>query len=109
MTRNIGVEVTPPKTKCEDKLCPFHGNLPVRGRIFEGVVTSNKMENTAIVRRDYLWYVKKYKRYERRHSLTPAHNPPCIDAQVGDLVKIMECRRLSKTVAFVIIEKKKGK
>lgn len=34
-----------------------------------------------------------------------AHNPPCIEAQVNDNVKIMECRPLSKSVAFVVIEK----
>jgi len=108
MARNIGVDVTPPNRTCDDKLCPFHGNLPVRGRIFEGVVVSDKMQKSVIVRRDYLWYVKKYRRYERRHSHTPAHNPPCIDAKVGDMVKIMECRRISKTVAFVVIEKKEA-
>ncbi|MGQ9721201.1 MAG: 30S ribosomal protein S17 [Candidatus Jordarchaeum sp.] len=106
MARNIGIEVTPPKSKCDDAFCPFHGRLPVRGRIFEGVVVSDKMQNTVIVRRDYLWYVKKYRRYERRHSHTPAHRPSCIDVKVGDVVKIMECRRISKTVAFVVVEKK---
>ena len=30
---------------------------------------------------------------------------PCIDAKEGDKVRVAECRPLSKTVAFVIIEK----
>ncbi len=34
-----------------------------------------------------------------------AHNPPCIDAKVGDRVRIGECRPLAKTVSFVVIEK----
>ena len=34
-----------------------------------------------------------------------AHNPPCIEAQVNDNVKSRECRPLSKSVAFVVIEK----
>jgi len=33
-TRNIGLDVTPPKEKCEDINCPFHGKLSIRGRIF---------------------------------------------------------------------------
>lgn len=71
----------------------------------EGSVISAKMDKTAIIRRDYLHYVPKFKRYERRHSHVPAHNPPCLDAKEGDRVKIGECRALSKTVSFVIIER----
>jgi small subunit ribosomal protein S17 len=63
------------------------------------------MRGTIVVRRDYHHYVPKYLRYERRHRRISAHNPPCIEAQVNDTVKIMECRPLSKSVAFVVIEK----
>jgi len=105
MARDIGLGVTPPKTECNDPNCPFHGSLPVRGRIFEGIVVSDKMNRSVVVRRDYLWYVKKYMRYEKRKSLIHAHNPPCINAKIGDRVKIAECRPLSKTISFVVIEK----
>jgi len=94
-----------PNRTCNDPNCPFHGSLRIRGRMLEGVVTSAKMEKTVIVRRDFLHYVKKYKRYERRHSHIPAHNPPCINAAENDRVKIAECRPISKTVSFVVIEK----
>jgi len=109
VTRNIGIKVTPPDRECQDRLCPFHGTLPVRGRILEGVVASNKMKGTVVIRRDYLKYVKKYRRYARCHSMTPAHLPPCIDVEVGDTVRIAECRPLSKTVSFVVIERVKRK
>lgn len=39
------------------------------------------------------------------------HNPDCVNAKEGEVVKIMECRPLSKTKNFVIIQKlgfKKG-
>lgn len=94
-----------PEKECEDPNCPFHGTLKVRGRVIEGVVASAKMEKTVIVRRDYLKYVPKYKRYERRHSHIPAHNPPCINAAENQKVKIAECRPIGKTVSFVVIEK----
>lgn len=97
-----------PKKSCEDKNCPFHGTLPVRGRVLDGVVISAKMDKTAVIRRDYLHYVPKFKRYERRHSHVAAHNPPCISIKEGDWVKIAECRPLSKTVSFVVVEKMKG-
>jgi small subunit ribosomal protein S17 len=91
--------------ECSDPDCPFHGSLSTRGRILEGTVISAKMDKTVIVRRDFLHYVNKYKRYERRHSHIPAHNPPCIAAAENDRVKIAECRPISKTVSFVVIEK----
>ncbi len=91
--------------KCEDAKCPKHGTLATRGVVLEGVVASDKMHGTVVVQRDY--YVKsgKYERYLRSKSRIPAHNPQCINAKVGDKVRIMECRRLSKTVNFVITEK----
>ncbi|MEM3565630.1 MAG: 30S ribosomal protein S17 [Candidatus Bathyarchaeia archaeon] len=95
-----------PKKTCNDRNCPFHGSLPIRGRILEGVVVSAKMDKTVIVRHDYLKYVPKFMRYERRRSRIPSHNPPCIDAKEGDRVVIAECRPISKTVSFVIVEKK---
>lgn len=94
-----------PKKTCEDRNCPFHGELPVRGRILEGVVVSAKMDKAVIVERNYLQYVSKFMKYERRRSRIPSHNPPCIDAQEGDRVTIAECRPLSKTVSFVVVEK----
>jgi small subunit ribosomal protein S17 len=94
-----------PKKTCKDRNCPFHGELPVRGRVLEGTVVSAKMNKTVIVQRDYLHYVPKYKRYERRRSRIPSHNPPCINAKEGDRVKIAECRPISKTVSFVVIER----
>jgi small subunit ribosomal protein S17 len=42
MVRNIGLMVSLPKKSCEDELCPFHGSLPVRGRLYIGTVESNK-------------------------------------------------------------------
>ena len=94
-----------PKKTCNDINCPFHGTLSIRGRALEGVVVSAKMDKTVIVRRDYLNYVPKFKRYERRHNHIPAHSPPCIKVNVGDRVKVAECRPISKTVSFVVVEK----
>jgi len=98
-----------PKKTCNDSNCPFHGTLSSRGHTLEGVVISDKMDKTIVVRRDYLNYVPKFRRYERRHSHIPAHNPPCINVKEGNLVKIAECRSISKTVSFVVVEKLGGK
>jgi small subunit ribosomal protein S17 len=103
--RDIGLDVIPPKDECSDANCPFHGSLSVRGLVLEGEVVSNKMERTVVVQREYSRKIRKYERYEKRRSRIHAHNPPCIDAKVGEMVKIAECRPLSKTKKFVVIEK----
>lgn len=106
---NIGVAVKPPESQCNDPNCPFHGRLSVRGQLIRGIVVSDKMSLTALVKKEYLRKLAKYERYEKRAHKYAAHNPPCINAKAGDRVKIMECRPLSKTVAFVIIEKSEQK
>jgi len=104
--RDIGIDVREPEKDCDDPNCPFHGSLPVRGQIIEGEVISDRAPKTVVVLRSYLKKIAKYERYEKRRSKIHAHNPPCINAQVGDTVKIAECRPLSKTKSFVVIEKR---
>jgi small subunit ribosomal protein S17 len=94
-----------PKKTCEDRNCPFHGTLSVRGRVLDGVVVSAKMDKTVVIERKYLQASSKFVRYERRHSHIPSHNPPCLDVKEGERVRIAECRPLSKTVSFVVVEK----
>ena len=103
--RNIGVNVKAPAESCNDKHCPFHGTLPIRGQIMTGIVSSVKMQDSIRVKREYTNYVPKYERYEKRTATYSAHCPPCIKIKVGDKVRIAECRPLSKTVSFVTIEK----
>ncbi|ENO12176.1 SSU ribosomal protein S17P [Thermoplasmatales archaeon SCGC AB-539-C06] len=103
--RDIGINVKPPAERCDDSNCPFHGVLPVRGQIFTGIVTSDKMQDSISVRREYMHYIPKYERYEKRTAKYVAHCSPCIKVKVGDKVRIMECRPLSKTISFVAIEK----
>src|SRR3989338_1308953 len=103
--KNIGTDTKKADKECNDNNCPFHGSLRCRGRIFVGTVTGTKMHKTATVEWARRNYLQKYERYEKRRTRLKAHNPPCISAQDGDIVKIMECRPLSKTKNFVIIQK----
>ena len=110
-TKNIGMNVKPPKKECEDKNCPFHGNVKPRGKIFIGTVLAKDTHKTATVEWTYSIMIPKYERSETRRTKIRVHNPSCIDAHVGDMVKIAETRPLSKTKNFVIIEnigKEKG-
>ncbi len=106
--RNIGIPgVVAPKETCDDINCPFHGTLRIRGRILQGVLEKKNMKNSVIIRRDFVHFIKKYQRYERRNSRIAAHLPPCLANQVieGDIVKIGESRPISKTKAFCVIQK----
>ena len=91
--------------ECNDTKCPTHGNISLRGRTFTGIVIGTNMTKTATVEWTYKVFVQKYERSEIRKSKVHAHNPSCINAQVGDVVQIMETRPLSKTKNFVIIKK----
>ncbi|MBC7114762.1 MAG: small subunit ribosomal protein [Archaeoglobi archaeon] len=104
MARDIGIDVKPPEGECDDENCPFHGKLSVRGQIFVGKVVSDRAQKTVVVERELLRKVPKYERYLKKRSKLHAHNPPCINARVGDVVKIAECRPLSKTKHFVVVE-----
>lgn len=106
--KNIGIDVQSPTKECADAHCPFHGELRVRGQIIDGKVVSAKMERSVVVKREYLRYVPKYERYEKRTSRYAAHHPPCIDLRAGYEVRIMECRPISKTKSFVVVEARRG-
>ena len=102
--RNIGIpNVEPPEKICDDAHCPFHGNLTVRGHIMEGIVVSTMMHKTIVFQSDFLSLIKKYARYERRRSKKLAHLPSCIEVKVGDTVKVVEGRPLSKNVSSVVV------
>jgi len=106
--KQIGLGYRTPKEAIEgtyiDNKCPFTSSVTIRGRILRGVVKSNKMKRTIIVRRDFLHYIKKYNRYEKRHSNLAAHLTPAFRVAEGDAVTVGECRPLSKTVRFNVIK-----
>ncbi len=77
---------------------------PNRGRRAEkiGVVASDKMEKTCVVRVDRLIKHPKYRRYVRRTSKFMAHNEK--GATVGDKVRIVETRPLSAHKRWRVVE-----
>lgn len=106
MTRDIGINIKAPKREPQkgDMKNPFNGTLPVRGKLVEGVVISASAKNTVVVERDAPTYITKFKRYARSRNRIHAHVPSNIDVSVGKKVLAAECRPVSKSVAFVIVE-----
>lgn len=91
-------------TECIDINCHTHGTLRVRGRRTEGKVVSSKAKLTVVVERSTTKFLPKYKRWARGHSRILAHNPLCVNATVGDTVKIGETRKISKRKAWTVTE-----
>jgi small subunit ribosomal protein S11e len=106
--KNVGLGFKTPREAVVgnyvDKKCPWAGTVSIRGRILRGVVKSTKMTRTAILRRDYLFYVRKYNRFEKRHHNLAAHVSPAFRIKQGDVVTVGQCRPLSKTVRFNVLK-----
>ncbi|EAA13929.3 40S ribosomal protein S11 [Anopheles arabiensis] len=109
MHHSIGLGFKTPKEAITgtyiDKKCPFTGHISIRGRILTGVVRKMKMHRTIVIRRDYLHFIRKYDRFEKRHRNMSVHLSPCFrDVEAGDIVTVGECRPLSKTVRFNVLK-----
>lgn len=70
---------------------------------FIGVVTSDKMDKTITVSVERLKFHPIYKKGVKRTKKYKAHDEKNI-AKVGDIVRIRECRPLSKTKRWRLVE-----
>ena len=79
-----------------------------RGRVFEGVITK-KFPKRIVIEFERMIYVRKYERYARLKTKIHARLPEVMekDIKVGDLVRVHECRPLSKIIHFVVVQKLK--
>jgi small subunit ribosomal protein S17 len=67
-----------------------------------GLVTSDKMTKTVVVRVERQVRHPKYKRYIRRRTKFMAHDE--IGAHIGDIVRIVETRPLSARKRWRVVE-----
>lgn len=68
-----------------------------------GVVIANKMDKTAVVLVSRLKRHGTYKKYITKYNRYVAHDPQN-NCQIGDRVKIMESRPISKTKRWQVME-----
>ena len=108
MTRNIGLPVKEIKKKPakNESNNPFNGSLSIRGKIFEGIVINAKAKGTVVIERESLIDFTKFKRFGRSKNKIHAHVPSNLDIHEGDYVVAAECRPISKSVSFVVVEVK---
>lgn len=71
-------------------------------RRMTGVVTSNKMQKTVSVRITRRFRHRLYKKVIDRHKEVKAHDE--LGCDVGDQVKIVESKPISKTKRWVVEE-----
>ncbi|HKA22181.1 MAG TPA: 30S ribosomal protein S17 [Blastocatellia bacterium] len=67
-----------------------------------GLVTSDKMQKTVVVRVERQVRHRKYKRYIRRRTKFMAHDE--VGAHTGDIVRIVETRPLSARKRWRVVE-----
>jgi small subunit ribosomal protein S17 len=91
---------------CGDRNCHIHGGLKARGKVFEGKVTK-KFHKRVVISFERMVYDRKYERYSKSQTKIHARLPVCIEKEinVGDLIRVQECRPLSKIIHFVVLGK----
>lgn len=94
------------EASCSDRDCYKHGNLKARGRIFEGKVIK-KFDRRIVIEFERTVYIKKYERYKKLRTKIHARLPNCMknSINIGDYIRVQECRPLSKIIHFVVIMK----
>jgi small subunit ribosomal protein S17 len=73
-------------------------------RVLIGRVTSDKMDKTVTVLVDRRIMHPLYKKFIRRSKKYAAHDEANL-CQIGDLVRIEECRPISKRKTWMVIER----
>jgi len=71
-------------------------------KVREGVVVSDRMDKTVVIEVERLVRHPLYKRVVRRTSRCKAHDPQN-ECALGDRVRIMEARPLSKTKRWRVV------
>ena len=75
-------------------------------RILQGVVVSDKMDKSVVVRVERRVMHPVYRKYIKRSAKYTAHDENNL-CKVGDVVQIQECRPLSKTKTWVVVTESK--
>lgn len=80
--------------------------VATRGRVFEGTV-AKKFPRRVVIEFERTVYVQKYERFYRKRTRLHARLPKEMEDKinVGDYIKIKECRPLSKIIHFIVVEK----
>ena len=74
-----------------------------RKRVLQGTIVSDKMDKSVVVQVETLIQHKVYKKFMKRYKRYHAHDEKN-ECSIGDIVKIIETRPLSKLKRFRVNE-----
>ena len=77
--------------------------VKTRKKEFVGIVKSDKMEKTIVISIETLALHPLYKKYVKRYKKVKAHDEKN-EAKIGDRVRVIECRPLSKEKCWKLVE-----
>ena len=73
-------------------------------KILKGIIVSDKMNKTVVVKVDELKKHPRYGRYYKSSKKYKAHDENS-EFHIGDKVLIKECRPISKDKHFIVVKK----
>lgn len=79
------------------------GAISTRGQTFKGIVI-RKFPGRITIELERTVYLPKYERFMKKKTRIHARLPKEMDVNEGDLIRVKECRPLSKTIHFIVIE-----
>lgn len=75
-----------------------------KGKVLSGIITSDKMDKTVVVKVDRYVKHEKYQKYYTISKKYKAHDEANA-YKTGDKVEIMETRPISKDKTFIVVGK----
>jgi small subunit ribosomal protein S17 len=82
---------------------PVHEHGPGRPKVRQGVVVSDKADKTIVVRLDRVRRHRRYRKIVRSTVTLHAHDERN-DAHTGDIVRVQECRPMSRSKRWRLID-----
>lgn len=92
------------KSVKQEEQTSIKGSVGARGRSFEGTVVK-KFPTRVVIEFERTVFVPKYERYSKKKSRIHARIQGNMQVEVGDYIRVQECRPLSKIIHHVVVEK----
>ncbi len=88
-------------TKKEEKIV---ARVLTHGRFFEGTVIK-KFPHRVVLTFQRTVFIPKFESYAKKITKLHARLPEGMNVEIGDYIKVQECRPLSKIIHFIVVEK----
>lgn len=72
-----------------------------KARVLSGIVVSDKMKDTVVIKVERFVQLPKYKKYVTRTKKYKAHDVGNTK-KIGEKIEIVECRPISKDKRFIV-------